>query len=64
MHICIEFGFTCYLKVKKFKYNTSAANVDLMIKALSQVDWESILDTLNSNDAWVLFNAIFQDALC
>ena len=63
-HICIEFDLTCYLELKKsenFKYNISAANIDLMKQALCDVDWESILDTLNTNDAWMLFKAIFQD---
>ena len=30
-----------------------AANIDLMKQALCDVDWESILDTLNTNDAWI-----------
>ena len=63
-HICIEFDLTCYLELNKsenFKYNIGAANIDLMKQALCDVDWESILDTLNTNDAWMLFKTIFQD---
>ena len=60
-HICIEFDLTCYLELSKsenFKYNIGAANIDLMKQALCDVDRESILDTLNTNDAWM---TIFQD---
>ena len=32
-----------------------------MKQALSDVDWESILDPLDTNDAWLLFKTIFQD---
>ena len=32
-----------------------------MKQALCDVDWESILDTLNTNDAWMLFKTIFLD---
>ena len=63
-HVCIEFDLTCYLELKKsenFKYNISAANLDLMKRALGNIDWESVLDTLNTNDAWKLFKTIFQD---
>jgi len=58
-HICIEFDLICYLEVNKFeniKYNVTAANIELMKQALSDVDWKLILDT---NDSWLLFKAIF-----
>ena len=31
-----------------------------MKQALGNVDWVSILDTLDANDAWLLFKVIFQ----
>ena len=65
-HICIEFDLTCYIEPKKsmnLKYNIRAANIDLMKQALGNVDWESILDALDTNDAWLLFKAIFQDII-
>ena len=65
-HICNEFDLICYLEVKKpdsIKYNITAASIELMKQALSDVDWESILDPLNTNDAWLLFKTIFQDIL-
>ena len=65
-HVCNEFDLICYLEVKKpdsIKYNITAASIELMKQALSDVDWESILDPLNTNDAWLLFKTIFQDLL-
>ena len=63
-HVCIEFDLICYLEVNKLdsiKYNIRAANIELMKQALSDVDWELILDPLDTNDAWLLFKTIFQD---
>jgi len=45
------------------KYNVRAANIELMKQVLSDVDWKSILDTVDTNDAWLLFRAIFQDII-
>ena len=33
----------------------------LIKKALGNIDWESILDPLDTNDAWLLFKCIMQD---
>ena len=65
-HICIEFDLTCYLEPKKsvnLKYNIRVANIELMKQALGNVDWVSILDALDTNDAWLLFKAIFQEII-
>ena len=46
MTICIEFDLIYYLEPKKFdnlKYNTRAANIDLIKQAVSNVDWTAIL---------------------
>ena len=34
-----------------------------MKQALGNVDWVSILNTLDTNDAWLLFKTIFQDII-
>ena len=34
-----------------------------MKQALSDVDWESILETLDTDGAWMLFKNIFQDII-
>ena len=42
---CIEFDLICYSKVIKpenIKYNTRAANIELMKQALSDVDWGNL----------------------
>ena len=61
-----KFGhILCYSEPKKaddIKYNTRAANIDLMKQILSDIDRVSILDPLNTNDAWLQFKSIFQDA--
>ena len=65
-HICIQFDLLCYLEPKKtdnLKYNTRAANIDLMKQTLGDVDWVSLLDPLDMSDAWLQFRSIFQDAL-
>ena len=54
----------CYSEPKKtdnIKYNTRAANIDLMKQILSDIDRVSILDPLNTNDIWLQFKSIFQD---
>jgi len=33
----------------------------MMKEALDNIDWESILDPLDTNDAWLLFKSIMQD---
>ena len=33
-----------------------------MKQILSDIDWVSMLDSLNTNDAWLQFKSIFQDA--
>ena len=35
----------------------------MSMHTLCDVDWESILDTPNTNDAWMLFKTIFQDSV-
>ena len=45
------------------RYNVGAANIDMMKEALSNVDWQSILDPLDTNDAWLLFKCIMQDLI-
>ena len=65
-HICIQFDLTCYSEPKKtdnFKYNTRAANIDLMKQTLGDVDWVSILDLLDMNNAWLQFKSIFQNTI-
>ena len=65
-HICIEFDLICYSEPKKYdnlKYNIRAANIDLMKQALSNVDWVSIMETLDTNESWLLFKSIFQDII-
>ena len=32
-------------------------------QALSDLDWESILETLDTDSAWMLFKNIFQDII-
>ena len=61
-HIGIEFELICYAELRKsenLKYNIRAANTELMKQALSDVDWESILETLDTDGAWMLFKNIF-----
>ena len=65
-HIWIEFYLICYLEPKKFvncKHNIRVANNELMKQALGNVDWVSILDTLDTNDVWLLFKTIFQNII-
>ena len=65
-HIWIGFYLICYLEPKKFvnrKHNITVANNELMKQALGNVDWVSILDTLDTNDAWLLFKTIFQNII-
>ena len=65
-HIWIEFYLICYLEPKKFvnrKHNIRVANNELMKQALGNVDWVLILDTLDANDAWLLFKTIFQNII-
>ena len=40
-----------------------AANIDMMKEALGNIDWESILDPLDTNEAWTLFKCIMQDLI-
>jgi len=64
-HICIQFDLLCYLEPKKtdnLKYNIRAPDIDLMKQTLGDVDWVSLLDPLDMNDAWLYFKSIFQDA--
>ena len=65
-HICIEFDLICYSEPKKYdnlKYNIRAANFDLLKQALSNVDWVSIMETLDANESWLLFKSISQDII-
>ena len=65
-HICIEFDLICYSEPKKYdnlKYNIRAANIDLMKQALTNVDWVSNMETLDTNESWLLFKSIFQDII-
>ena len=65
-HVCIQFNVLCYSEYKnsdKTRYNIAAANIDMMKESLSSVDWSSILDPLNTNDAWLLFKTTFQDII-
>jgi len=66
IRIYIEFELVCYAELRKFenlKYNIKAANIELMNQALSDVDWESTLETLDTDGAWMLFKNIFQDII-
>jgi len=40
-----------------------AANFDLMKETLSNMDWLSLLSPHNTDDAWSLFNSIFQNII-
>ena len=63
-HICIQFDLLRYLEPKKtdnLKYNTRAADIDLMKQTLGDV--VSLLDPLDMNNAWLHFKSNFQDAL-
>ena len=65
-HVCIQFDVLCYSEYKnsdKTRYNIAAANIDMMKESLSSVEWSSILDPLNINDAWLLFKTTFQDII-
>ena len=65
-HICIQFDILCYSEPKKtdnIKYNNRAANINLMKQILSDIDLVSILDPLNTNDAWLQFKSIFSGCL-
>jgi len=44
-------------------YNVGTANLDLMNETLQSVDWNSTLSSLDINDSWVCFKAIYQDAI-
>jgi len=60
-HICLQFDVLCYSEYNvsdNLRYNIGAANVDMMKEALGNIDWESILDPLDINDAWLLFRSI------
>jgi len=62
-HVCIEFDLNCYSEPKKYdnlKYNIRAANIDQMKQALSNVDWASILEILDTIESWLLFKSIFK----
>ena len=45
------------------KRNIRGANIELIKKAVGNVDWVLILSTLDTNDAWLLFKTIFQDII-
>ena len=66
-HICIQFDLVCYSEPKRmdnFKYNTIAANIDLMKHILGDIDFVSLLNLLDINDSWLQFKFIFQGTLC
>jgi len=53
-HICLQFDALCYSEYNvsdNLRYSIGAANVDMMKEALGNIDWESILDPLDTNDA-------------
>ena len=65
-HICIQFDLVCYSEpeeMDKLKYNIKAANIDLMKQILGDIDWVSLLDLLDVNDAWLYFKSVFQDTV-
>jgi len=65
-HICLQFNVLCYSEYNvsiNIRYNVGTANIDMMKEALGNVDWESILDPLDTNDAWLLFKCIMQDLI-
>ena len=56
----------CYLEYNvsdNIQYNVGAAVIDTMKEALGNIDWEFILDPLDTNDAWLLFKYIMQDLI-
>ena len=59
----MEFNLLCYARQKKsddVKHNIRVANLR---ETLSNVDWVSLLSTLNTNDARSLFKSIFQKVI-
>ena len=65
-HICIQFDLVCYSEPKRmdnFKYNTIAANIDLMKHILGDFDFVSLLNLLDVNDSWLQFKFTFQGTL-
>ena len=47
----LEFDLICYFEINKpdsIKHNVRAANIGLIKQAPSDVDWELILDTLDT----------------
>ena len=49
------------------QYNVGAANIDMMKEALGNIDWESILDLLDSimmlDYSWLFLKCIMQDLI-
>ena len=65
-HICLQFSVLCYSEYdvsNNIRYNIGAANIDMMKEAIGNIDWESILDPLDTNDAWLLFKCIMQNLI-
>ena len=65
-HVCIQFDVLCYSECKEsdnIRYNIRAADIDMMKMTLSEIDWTSILDPQDTNDAWLLFKSKFQEII-
>ena len=65
-HVCLEFGFKCYSlynPVSIPKFNLRSADFPKMRQLISDVDWESILNPLDLQDAWHYFSTVFDDII-